>query len=515
VKRAAIKNLATGFVPDFPDLDLPAGAWTDSRNVQYRDGAAEKCPGYASALGSLSATAIFAAPISDGVNYFWVYGSETAMYATDGTNHADIEGSITLGASSDLGYTGGAFNGFMVINDGVGIPQSWVPSLSNDLVSLTAWPAVTLIAKVVRPWRDFLIALRITDGGTYNPRLMRWSDVAQVGALPGSWDFTDPTNQSGIKDFGQTEDQLIDCAPLRDSLIVYKENHVWQADYVGGLDILSFRQIFSQVGAMTENCIATIGAQHLVLGTEDLILHDGNSAKSLLDKRARRWFFNRINTLRHKRSFISVDHANRQAYICIPESGRDWPSLALVWNWAEDTIHPYDLGGPKTFGSHGIVTTGTPETFDGASGTIDSEVRTFDEETFSPFDRKMVLLDAQSKKLFQFPKGETYDGVTMSCYAQRLGSAITEDLGMIKRVWRIWPQLIGTTGDMLNFWIGARENLSSDVAFTGPYPFVIGTDTWIDVRLDARVIDLRFEYAGTGTFRLHGMLIDYEGSGER
>ncbi|MFY4731346.1 hypothetical protein, partial [Nitrospira sp. BLG_2] len=283
MKRAAIKNLATGFAPDIPNLDLPPGAWTDSRNVQYRDGAVEKCPGYAQALGSLSATSIFTAPISDGVNYFWVYGSETVMYATDGTTHANITGTITLAATADLGYTGGPFNGYMIVNDGVGIPQSWAPSLSNDLVSLTAWPSVNVTARVIRPWKSFLIALRVTDTGSYNSRLMRWSDAAQQGSLPLSWDYADPTNQSGIVEFGQTEDQLIDCMPLRDSLIIYKENHTWQADYVGGFDIFSFRQILSEVGAMTENCIASIGTSHLVLGTEDVIVHDGNSTRSLLD----------------------------------------------------------------------------------------------------------------------------------------------------------------------------------------------------------------------------------------
>jgi hypothetical protein len=513
--RAPIKNLATGFAPDTPDIDLAPGAWTDSRNVQYRDGSVEKCPGYTQALGSLSATAIFTAPISDGVNYFWVYGSEVAMYATDGTTHADIAGTITLAASSDLGYTGGPFNGFMVLNDGVSIPQQWTPSLSNNLSSLSYWPSVNVIAKVIRPWKDFLIALRITDTGTYNSRLMRWSDAAPAGALPGSWDYADPTNQAGIKEFGQTEDQLIDCEPLRDSLIIYKENHTWQANFIGGLDIFSFRQIFSHVGMLTENCVATIGASHLVWGTEDVVVHDGNSARSLLDKRARRWLFNRINTSRHKRCFISADYGNRQAYLCFPEAGNDYPNLALVWNWAEDTLHPYDLGGQKTYGSHGIVSSSATETFDLASGTFDSETGQFDDETFSPFDRKMVLLDSASKKFYQFPSGETYDGQPMTCYAERSSSAITEDLGSIKRVWRIWPQVIGTAGDTLNFWIGAREALSGSVNYFGPYPFVIGTDVWIDVRFDARVIDMRVEYSGTSTFRLHGMNVDYERSGER
>jgi hypothetical protein len=40
-----------GIVPDTPDLNLVEGAWTDSRNVRYRDGAVEKVRGYTQALG--------------------------------------------------------------------------------------------------------------------------------------------------------------------------------------------------------------------------------------------------------------------------------------------------------------------------------------------------------------------------------------------------------------------------------------------------------------------------------
>ncbi len=513
MKRTQLAPLDAGFMPDVPDIDLPVGAWTDSRNVQYRDGGVEKCRGYTQILGELSTTAMWAAPVSDGTNYFWAYGASTVMYATDGTTHANITGTITLGATEDLGYTGGAFHGFMIVNDGVAIPQSWVPSLSNDLVSLTAWPAIT--CQVMRPWKDFLVALRITDGGSYNRRLMRWSDVAQQAALPLSWDFADPTNQAGIVEFGQTDDQLVDAIPLRDNLVIYKESHIWMAEYVGGADILGFRQVFSQIGALTENCIAPFGTSHVVMGADDVILHDGNSARSLLDKRARRWMYGRINTNRFRRSFLAVDHASRQIYVCFPEAGNDHPNLALVWNWAEDTLHPYDLGGAKTYGTYGVISSGVSETFDSATGTIDSEAATFDQEVFSPFDRRLVMLAANAKKAYQLNSGETYDGVSMACYIERTGTAITEDLGAIKRVWRIWPRVIGTVGDTLTFWIGAREALSGSTNYSGPYMFTIGTDNWIDVRFDARIIDLRVEYSGISTFRLYGMGVDYEGSGTR
>jgi hypothetical protein len=512
--KAAIEKLSeSGFSPDLPDMALPAGAWTDSRNVRYRDGAVEKCRGYIQALGDLSATSIWAAPITDGTNYFWAYGSNTVLYATDGSTHANITGSLAPNATDDLGFTGGPFHGYMVANDGAGIPQSWNPSLANDFVSLTAWPA-SITAKVIRPFKDFLFAFRITDTGAYNPRLMRWSDRAGQGGLPLSWDFSDPTNQAGINELGQTSDQIIDGLPLRDSLVIYKEFHTWIADYIGGGDIFSFRQVFSQLGMLTENCAAAFGSSHVVLSDNDLVLHNGNDAQSLADKRTRRWLFNRINGNRFKRSFVVADHRNRDVLVCFPESGYDWPNLCLAWNWAENTFDVRELGGPKTYATTGIIP-GTAVSFDADSGTFDEAPGTFDEETYNPFLTRVLLLDSTRNRAYQNDSGEDFNGAAMSCYAERSSVAITKDLQMLKRIKRLFPKVIGTAGDTLRFYVGTRGRQNAATEWRGPFTYTIGADYKIDLRVTSRLIDLRVEYNGTNTFRLYGMDVEYENDGTR
>lgn len=511
--RATITNVdKPGFVNDLPAITLPDGAWSDSRNVKYRDNAAEKTQGYSQVFGALSATAIWAAPITDGTNYFWAYGSNTVMYATDGATHANITGSITLGATDDLNYSGGPFHGYLLVNDGVAIPQSWTPGLGNDLVSLTAWPAIT--CRVMRPFKDFIFAFRISDGLTYNPRLLRWSDRAAPSALPLSWDYADPTNQAGINELAQTQDSIVDALPLRDSLMIYKENYTWMADYIGGDDIFSFRQVFSQIGLLTERCALAIGSQHLVWTDQDIVLHDGNNAQSILDKRARRWLFSRINQAAFKRCFAVADFRERTAYFCFPESGHSWPSLKLCWNWTDDTLHVEDMGGEKTWADTGIIpSAGT--TFDSDSGTFDAAAGGFDDENYSPFAGYMLTTDATAPRAYQCNTGETFNGSAMTVYAERNALPIKRDLIEMARVHRMYPKLTGTPGDSINFYFGVRTSQVASVQWYGPYPFTIGTDYKIDVRLTGRLIDFRLEYTGSHTFRFHGMDIDFDRAGMR
>lgn len=505
---APFDNLVQGGInPDAPDLALPAGAWTDSRNVRYRDGAVEKCRGYEQALGDLSATAIYVSPVTDGQNYYWVYASNSVLYATDGTTHARIS-SLSYIATDDLGWTGGAFHDYFIANDGFSHPMVWIPGLGNEPTSLTAWPAA-VSARVMRPFKDFIFALRVSEGGTYYPRALRWSDRAAQGALPQSWDYTDPTNQAGINDLGQTGDLIVDGLPLRDSFMVYKEFHTWAVDYIGLPDVFSFRQVFSQVGMLTENCAAAFGAQHVVLTDNDLIIHNGNDAQSLADKRTRRWLFNRINTQRFKRSFLVADYRNREIWICFPESGYNWPNMALVWNWAENTFHPFELGGPKTFAATGIIP-GTPGTFDTDSGSFNDAKGTYDEDAYNPFLTRIILADAVAPRAYQNDTGENYAGNVMTAYAERSGMAITKDLLTLKRIKRLYPRVIGSVGDTLRFFVGVRTTPNADVAWHGPFPFTIGVDHKIDLRVTGRVLDFRFEYTGSNTFRFHGMNIEFE-----
>ena len=188
--------------------------------------------------------------------------------------------------------------------------------------------------------------------------------------------------------------------------------------------------------------------------------------------------------------------------------------MALVWNWAEDSLYPYDLGGPKTWGAVGIIP-GTAVSFDADNGTFNAASGTFDEETYNPFQSRILWLDANANKAYQNDSGETYDGIEMTVYAERTGMAINKDLGQIKRIRRIFPRILGQAGDTITFYIGARTAQNASTQWHGPYTYTIGSDYKIDLRVSARLLDMKFEYSGSNTFRLHGMTFEFENDGYR
>ncbi len=512
VVRRSIDDITEGLAPDTVDLQLPDGFFSDSRNVRYRNGAVEKCKGQATIFGSLSATPMWAAAIGDGTTSYWIYGNESVLYATDGTTHANVS-SISYQAAPDLGYTGGQFHGYQILNDAVNPPQTWQPSLSNAIQPLVNWPASTT-CKVIRSFQDQLIALRLTENNVYNPRAIRWSDYAGVGALPGSWDYTDPTNFAGRTELGETEDYLIDCLALRDVNIVYKQYSTYLMQPIQTDAAFAFRQIFSQSGLLSQNCVKAFRGQHFVVAVDDILLHDGANIQSVADKRVKKYFFNALNANRYQRTFVAPDFLNQTMWVCFCEAGNDFPNLALCWDWANDKWFVRELGANMANGSTGIVI-GTELTFDSQVGTFDQQTAVFDEETFTPFSNRLVLFDAGHAAAYQAESGETFNGTAMTCYATRSNIGLTRDVGSIKRIQRIYPKILGTAGDTFAVYVGSKATPDGATTFSGPFNFTIGTNYKIDCRVSGRWITLKFQYGGTNTFRLAGFDIEFIPDGWR
>lgn len=511
--RTSIDQIEAGLNADTVNLTLPDGVFSDVRNVRFRNGAVEKCKGQSAVFGSLSVTPMWAASIGDGITSYWVYANEGTIYATDGTTHSNIS-SVSYNAGPDLGYTGGQYHGYQILNDSITVPQTWSPGLANKAQPLTNWPG-TLLCKVIRPFKDFLVALRCTESSVYNPRLIRWSDAAGAGNLPGSWDYTDPTNLSGRTELGETQDYLVDCLTLRDANIVYKGFSTWLMQPIQTSDVFLFRQILSQSGLLAEGCVRAFNGHHFVVTADDIIVHDGANAQSVAERRVKKWFFNTLSSSTYLRTFVVADYLNHTMWICFPEVGNTFPDLALCWDWVRDNWFVRELNQNMAAGEVGVVI-GSNLTFDGQSGSFDSQTVTFDDQTFTPFSNRLVLFNGAAPAAYQAESGETFNGTTMTSYATRTNMALTKDVLSVKKVQRVYPKIIGTAGDTFQIYIGTASTPDGTVTFSGPYNFTIGTDFKVEVRpISARWITIKVQGQTSNSWQLAGFDIEFQHDGYR
>ena len=66
--------------------------------------------------------------------------------------------------------------------------------------------------------------LYVKVGTTTYPSRVFWSQPAEPDALPSTFDATDDTADAGWVDLADTAGDVVDCLPLGDVNIIYKED---------------------------------------------------------------------------------------------------------------------------------------------------------------------------------------------------------------------------------------------------------------------------------------------------
>ena len=177
-------------------------------------------------------------------------------------------------------------NGIAFLNNPNDVPQAWTPSASNNFDALSNWDA-NHTCRALRPYKNFLIALDVTKTATRYPHLVMWSDAADPGLVPGSW-VPSATNRAGEYPLSETDDFVVDGLSLRDTFVVYKQESCWGMQLIGGDNVFRFYRMFDNVGVLGAHCaIEFKRGQHAVFAPDDIVIHDGVTARSIVDNRVK------------------------------------------------------------------------------------------------------------------------------------------------------------------------------------------------------------------------------------
>ena len=379
---------------------------------------------------------------------------------------------------------------------------------ANDakMAALTNWDRTKTCA-VMRPFKRFLVAMDTTESATRYPFRIRWSHPAEGGTVPTSWDASDATKDTGYVDLSQTKGFVIDCLPLADINVIYKEDSIWSMTFEGGQSIFGFRQLFSDAGILGRHCVQSFDNNHFVVSIDDVFVHDGQTKQSIVDSQIRDELFNSIHPDYKTRTFVAADREKNEMWVCFTSNTNDtdaFADTAYVWNWRNNSWSKRDLPN-VSFIAWGVVeyvsTTDWTE-----SGDWDTDNDAWD----SPLKPSLILSDAGNTKLYVLGTNQ-HSGTSFRAWVEKdnmhLGTSVT------KSVVKIVPRISGTGA--VDFYVGNEMQPHQGTTWKGPYSFTPGTHSEIPVRATGNYIGIRAESTDDKTWALDNLEIHWIPTGNR
>lgn len=514
---------AVGIIKDKMPHELPPNAWSGGNNVRFSDGYAQKTDGYAAVFGAPSIAPYAILPVPAQNTYNWIYAGLDKVYVFDGNTHTNITRQsagvdVDYTGTVDNGWTGGVLGGIPILNNGVDPPQMWNPAtIGTKLDLLTNWPGSTT-CEVIRVYKQFLVGLNLNKSGVRYPTTLKWSHPADPGTVPISWSETDPTKDAGEYTFSETGDWLVDCLPLRDTNVVYKENTVWSMQHIGGVDIFRFSKMFGTFGALSKNAVTEfLTGRHLVLTQGDVVVHDGQSVESVITTKWRRWISQNINQYAIGHSFVVANTPREEVWICIPTGTSELPDVALVWNWRTGAIGRRELPLVSHI-AQGLVNLTTPgvESWDSDTDTWDSDTTVWGEKLYTSAEPGFLMAVPGLPALYKADYTTDNAGVAQEAYLERTGIGIPLKQGLppdftsMKFIQNIWPRIDGTVGGVVKVSVGTQMEIGGAVTWRREQNYVIGTTQHIDCFLSGRLLAIKFSSDTSLQWRLHGYEVDVD-----
>lgn len=495
--KLPIDDCSQGANYDQTPEELDPGAFSRVSNVRFKEGAAERCGGIATVFAAPSATPYALHQHSTPAARFWVEMGLATAYADDGTTRINLTpGSPPTGAIDDR-WSVGSFANFVAACNGKDKPWTWDGNTANDFIPMASWPA-TWLADVVRPFRQFLVALGVSKSGTKQPHTIAWSNAAAPGALPSTWTPA-ASNEAGEVDL-VSPGVMVDFLPLGDIGIIYKDSSMWAMTWVGGNEVFQFRQLPGNVGAMWRGCVVDTPVGHVVLTNGDVVVHQGQGTRSILTGRMRKWLFRSIDPTYYKRSFLVVNAKFNEVWICFPSSGQQTCNRALLWNWADNTFGVRELSG-VTCGAMGQIPSAlvTVPTYLTVTGTYATNASSYEGTEYLANDLRTMLGNASAFGLAD--TGSTDYGANFTAVLERRGLHFgTRD--RVKTASGLFPVFDGPTGTVVMVEIGGAMVPDRLPSYAAPVPFTFGTNQKIDAFATGRYLAWRLTSTGPEAWRI-------------
>lgn len=531
---------SAGVVTDVDPFNLPFNVFTRAKNVSFDGGNIKRSPVFRTVedVGAAFTSPKFAMGVFSETSY------DSILIATDNLSiyeYASGTGTFTSvhsgsASSSTEAYTGTVLSNVQYINRPDNVPLHRDPSASV-FTSLTNWTS-TWRTQSLRSYRDFLVALNVTEGSTSYPTRVRFSDISLANSVPSSWDATDATKSAGFNDLVQMETPIVDGATLGSNFIIYSSDQVWLMEFVGGTFIMNFRKLFNDAGVINQNCIVEVQGRHYVFDRDDIYVTDAVSRQSICDGRVRDYIFNGMDSASTSRCFVFHNEMAEEVYFCY-KSQDDMAEFtsgsacnrAAVYNYKSDTWSFMDLPNVISATTANLNTVSTYAasilTYDNAGGTYHQQAAAFSrhpifvsiENTADGLtDDTLYALDSIDTSQVSKPISSAANkGIFLERIGLDMDTEVSLPIDTYKVVKRLSPQVSTLSADKtFEFTVGASDVANVAPTYGSAVTFTAGTDYKVDLRQAGRYLAYKI---GTGStvkdFVISGFDLDIVAVGRR
>ena len=562
-----VRNVDTvGIIADALPQDVPLNGFDSGVNVRFADGKVSR----ANVFRTFHTYATTPPPVvhlanltvaSQGDNLYAIHGDLT-IKQIDGPVSVDVSPAYAPAAQLlDVPVNSTVLGDVVYVNR-----QDQIPVFKNNTNTnfepLPAWSPYWR-CRIMRAYKDFVLALNVEKDGTEYPSMVKWSDIVLAGAPPTSWDETSTTNSAGETILAEINGPIIDGLPLRNSFIIYAADEVWQMDYTGGDFIFQFRRAFAGNGIINANCVTAVNGFHYVFGENDLYMHDGSTVKSIAEGRVKDFVFSSLNKEKRHLCYVFHDPKYQEVYFCyssgdpLVQYGNklEYCNRAAVYNLRTNTWSFLDM--PNTIaaslttvsGSAGLSWEGGVEnslmwnTIGGSwydlRDAADRHTVIASNAFTTDFGTGTFVSFPTTLEAFDRPKGGSQVTLPLSAKCAPLKSIAQsrympfdgggESIGTLKQFRCLWPiaRVLTDTGN-IKFAFGSTMTPNGGISwdevilddkpfyeYDSPPSFTGVNDYKIDTRISGRFLSYRVVVDDGEDFEFSGFDVDYIPLGKR
>lgn len=369
--------------------------------------------------------------------------------------------------------------------------------------------------RCLRAHKGFVFALGLNKDGTEQGSLLAW-DGATASNIPSSNWVAGPTSLAGEFDCVDSGDsgRLVDGLSLRDDFILYKENSAWIARRTGAsAPAWGLKKLIGITGIIAQDCVVEYKGVHYVWGSEDIYVHQGQTAKSIIDDRVRKSFISLVDPTYYENCYAVLNIEKKEIWFCAVLQGSIYPNRALIYQLIDNTFAETDL--PECAHMSKGVRIEPALSWGDASMTWGDANFNWGARSFSPLDKGVI--GVQGTDLMQFDIGTTrYNGTEDEAFFTRFERTGVAVGGMKSR--NMITELVFTaegTG-ALNIYVGTQDRPEGSIDWVGPRTFDVATDRRVKIRSRKGQFNCwRIEGTTGSDWRIYDMYVEYEPGGSR